>query len=75
MEDISLIALTAFTTFCFLLIAYLTPYPIDPQIIPSPVHIIPSLPEDEIQKLPYHPNFFPGARDVETEVSYLCPSP
>ncbi|KAH7260738.1 Alpha/Beta hydrolase protein [Fusarium redolens] len=67
MEHAALIALTAFTTTCFLLIAYYTLYPIDPQIIPSPLHIIPSLPEDEIQKLPYQPDFFPGARDVETE--------
>jgi len=69
MEHAVLIALTAFTTTCFLLIAYYTPYPIDPQIIPTPLHIIPSLPKEEIQKLPYQPDFFPGARDVETEVS------
>ncbi|KAF5260567.1 hypothetical protein FOXYS1_8775, partial [Fusarium oxysporum] len=67
MEHVALIALTAFTTFCFLLIAYYTLYPTDPQIIPSPLHISRSLPEEEIKNLPYQPDFFPGARDVETE--------
>ncbi|CCF32667.1 hypothetical protein CH063_05007 [Colletotrichum higginsianum] len=71
MDNISLIAVTAFTTFCFLLVAYYSLYPIDPQIIPSPLHIIASLPEEEVQKLPYQPNCFPGARDVETEYGFI----
>lgn len=75
MDDISLIAVTAFTTFCFILVAYYSLHPIDPQIISSPLHFIASLPEDEIQKQPYQPDCFPGARDVETEVSCLCYTP
>ncbi|KAH7114969.1 Alpha/Beta hydrolase protein [Dactylonectria estremocensis] len=67
MESVALIALAASTTFYLLLIAYYALYPVDRQIIPSPLHIVASLSKDELQKLPYQPDLFPGARDVETE--------
>ena len=43
------------------------PSPNFPKIIPSPrTTVLPKLSDGEVQDLPYPPDVFPGARDVET---------
>lgn len=45
-------------------------YPRHPRIIPGPLKtVIPNLTKDEVAKLDYTPDYFPGARDVQTPVS------
>ncbi|KAH8841838.1 hypothetical protein MCOR27_004954 [Pyricularia oryzae] len=42
-------------------------YPRHPRIIPGPLKtVIPNLTKDEVAKLDYTPDYFPGARDVQT---------
>lgn len=35
-------------------------------VIPSPLKSLANLPTEEVSKLPYPPDLFPGARDVDT---------
>jgi hypothetical protein len=43
--------------------------PIPKQIIPSPrASVLPGLSKEEQDELPYPPNLFPGARDVDSPV-------
>ncbi|KAI9703403.1 MAG: hypothetical protein M1820_005875 [Bogoriella megaspora] len=48
------------------------PSPNSPEIIPSPLKtLLPDLSKDEIENLPYPPDVYPGARDVETPYSSI----
>lgn len=45
-------------------------YPRHPSVIPGPLKTaLPGLAKDEIERLDYRPDAFPGARDVVTPVS------
>lgn len=51
--------------------SYLWPTP--PTVSRSPLRtILPALSPDELAKLEYKPDNFPGARDVETPVGLAC---
>ncbi|KZL78689.1 alpha/beta hydrolase family, partial [Colletotrichum tofieldiae] len=67
MEMLSLNPFTALTTTCLLLVASYLLFPRTQRIILSPLSMAASLPKDQFQMLPYQPDIFPGARDVETE--------
>ncbi|GJC80174.1 serine hydrolase-like protein DDB_G0286239 [Colletotrichum liriopes] len=63
----AIVATTVVATLSFLSLARLGLYPKWGTAIPNPLKTkIPTLAGDEVKKLPYHPDTFPGARDVET---------
>ncbi|KAK4181027.1 putative hydrolase [Triangularia setosa] len=61
------VALTASITSITLVILNRVLYPPLPKLLRSPLKtVLPTLPKDELEKLEYKPDTFPGARDVET---------
>ncbi|KAI1779934.1 alpha/beta-hydrolase [Hypoxylon cercidicola] len=61
------IATTVVTTVTLISLARFALWPRKRAVIPGPLTTsIPKLPKDEIDKIPYKPDFFPGARDVVT---------
>lgn len=67
----AIVATTVVATLSFLSLARLGLYPNWGTAIPNPLKTkIPTLTNDEVKKLPYHPDYFPGARDVDTPVRY-----
>ncbi|KAK2005125.1 alpha/beta-hydrolase [Colletotrichum falcatum] len=63
----AIVATTIVATLSFLSLARLGLYPYWGTAIPNPLKTkLPSLTGDEVKKLPYRPDCFPGARDVET---------
>ncbi|KXH45265.1 hypothetical protein CSIM01_10365 [Colletotrichum simmondsii] len=63
----AIVATTVVATLSFLSLARLGLYPNWGTAIPNPLKTkIPTLASDEVKKLPYHPDYFPGARDVDT---------
>ncbi|TQN69192.1 Serine hydrolase-like protein [Colletotrichum shisoi] len=63
----TIIATTVVATLSVLSLARLALYPKWGTAISNPLKTkIPTLEADEVKKLPYHPDSFPGARDVET---------
>ncbi|OLN88492.1 Serine hydrolase-like protein [Colletotrichum chlorophyti] len=66
-RTVAIVAATVATTLSILSLARLGLYPQWGTAIPNPLKTkIPSLASDDVKKLPYHPESFPGARDVET---------
>lgn len=60
---------TFLTTLALLSLAKSTLSPVPRKIIPSPRDsLLPSLSKEEQEALPYPPDIFPGARDVESPV-------
>jgi hypothetical protein len=71
-----IVASTAIATAAVLslLRSYLWPTP--PKIDRSPLRtVLPTLSPDELNRLEYKPDSFPGARDVETPASHICIPP
>lgn len=65
------IAVTALTTAAVLAFLRWIIYPQNAKAIPSPLRsVLPQLSPDEVAKLDYTPDIFPGARDVMTPVSF-----
>ncbi|KAI3531572.1 hypothetical protein CSPX01_14048 [Colletotrichum filicis] len=63
----AIVATTVVATLSFLSLARLGLYPNWGTAIPNPLKTkIPTFTSDEVRKLPYHPDYFPGARDVDT---------
>ncbi|KAK1988719.1 Alpha/Beta hydrolase protein [Colletotrichum cereale] len=63
----AIVATTVVATLSFLSLARLGLYPKWGTAIPNPLKTkMPKLAGDEVKKLPYRPDSFPGARDVET---------
>lgn len=66
------VATTVVATFAIFITLRRYLYPKHPKVIPGPLKtVIPNLSQDEIYKLDYTPNYFPGARDVETPYGSL----
>ncbi|GKT42351.1 serine O-succinyltransferase [Colletotrichum spaethianum] len=66
-RTVAIVATTVVATLSFLSLARLGLYPKWGTAIPNPLRTkIPTLAGDEVKKLPYQPDSFPGARDVET---------
>ena len=62
-------AITALATVALLAFCRWSLYPAHGKVIPNPLKtVLPSLSKDEVARLPYTPNAFSGARDVETPV-------
>lgn len=62
-----IVTTTVVTTFSLLALLRHTLYPKKRSIIPNPLKTaIPRLSQSEIEKLEYAPDYFPGARDVQT---------
>ncbi|KAK0662058.1 putative hydrolase [Cercophora samala] len=62
-----IVALTASITTITLILLNRILYPPLPKLLRSPLKtVLPTLPKDELEKLEYKPDTFPGARDVET---------
>ncbi len=69
-------ASAAVASMAFVALARWMLYPDHGKVIPSPLKtLLPSLAPDEIARLEYKPDDFPGARDVETPVWPLPPKP
>jgi hypothetical protein len=65
----ALVATTVVTTLTLLSLARWALYPQRGLIIPGPLTTaLPRLSKDELAKVPYQPDHFPGARDVATPV-------
>lgn len=65
------ITATAVATATLLLLARSALRPRWGKALPSPLKTtIPRLPSDEVERLVYQPDAFPGARDVDTPVSF-----
>ncbi|KAK6843569.1 C6 and C2H2 transcription factor RegA-like protein [Apiospora arundinis] len=63
----AIVATTVVTTVACLSLFQYSLYPRRKQILPGPLTTsLPYLSKDEIKDLPYQPDHFPGARDVET---------
>jgi hypothetical protein len=70
-----MIASTAIATAAFFSLLRRFLWPTPPQVLRSPLRtVIPGLSQDELNKLEYKPDNFPGARDVETPVSFFIQS-
>ncbi|KAL0938788.1 uncharacterized protein CTRU02_205398 [Colletotrichum truncatum] len=66
-RTVAIVATTVVTTLSLVSLVRLGLYPKWGTAIPSPLRTkIPELTGDEIKKLPYRPDHFPGARDVNT---------
>ncbi|KAH8676281.1 hypothetical protein BX600DRAFT_394947 [Xylariales sp. PMI_506] len=63
----AIVATTVITTVALLSLARWTLYPVRGSVIPGPLTTtIPKLSKEELAKVPYQPDHFPGARDVVT---------
>jgi hypothetical protein len=68
-SSVLLVTTTAVSTVATLSFLRWYLYPAHEKIMPSPLKtVIPHLSKDEVAKLEYAPDAFPGARDVETPV-------
>ncbi|WYZ34935.1 hypothetical protein EsH8_I_001211 [Colletotrichum jinshuiense] len=66
-RTVAIVATTVVTTLSLVSLARLSLYPKWGTAIPNPLKSkIPTLSHDEAKKLPYRPDSFPGARDVDT---------
>ena len=64
------VAVTALATAAVLAFLRWILHPRSAKVIPSPLRsVLPQLSSDEISRLDYTPDIFPGARDVTTPVS------
>ena len=76
-STVLIVTTTAVATLSFVAFARYVLWPAKLKILPSPLHnVIPRLKKEELNRLAYRPDSFPGARDVETPVSinfsYRC---
>ena len=70
MSTAVIIASTVVATVALLPVVRRALWPTHPKIIPSPLStLIPRLSDEEMKRLEYKPEAFPGARDVLTPVS------
>lgn len=69
-KTMAIVATTVVATISALSLARYALYPTRKPVIPGPLTTsLPKLPKAELEKVPYQPDHFPGARDVVTPVS------
>lgn len=72
----ALVTVTAITTTTILVLANTVLWPRRDKTLLNPLKTtLPKLPQEEIKQLVYQPDQFPGARDVQTPVSWTSGNP